>query len=60
MTIRNDTLSLADWVAGYARQEQGIPQHATVRLLDALLDLADRARLLEDATIHAHERPDAA
>jgi hypothetical protein len=49
--IRNDYQSAADFVAGYARREEGIPHHATLRLLDMLLDLADRARLLENATI---------
>jgi hypothetical protein len=60
MSIRNDYQNAADWVSGYVHRDEPIPVRAANRLLDTLLDLADRARLLEDATIRAHERPDAA
>jgi len=60
MTIRNDYLNLADFCSGYVQRDEPIPVRTARVLVQALLDLADRAELLENATIRAHERPDAA
>ena len=51
MSIANDYLSTADWVAGYAMRQETISPHAARHLAQVLMDLADRAKRLERAEI---------
>jgi hypothetical protein len=51
--ISSDYQNLADFVAGFAKRREPLPPHACGRLAEALLDLAEQAKHLEQAPIRA-------
>jgi len=51
MSLRDEYLNAADWVAGYAYRDLSIPPQASATLAQVLLDLAERVRLLEAAVL---------
>ena len=55
MSIANDYQNLADYVSGFATRQVPIEPRLAAMLATALLDLADRAKLLERRPVEADE-----
>jgi len=51
MTIASDYQNAADFVVGFATRDEPIPARTAAALAQALLDLADRVRHLEDVPL---------
>lgn len=49
--ISEDYARISDWVAGFVLRQEHMPMHAQANLAQALMDLADRAALLERSTL---------
>ena len=49
--ISEDYARISDWVAGFVLRQEQMPMHAQANLAQALMDLADRAALLERSTL---------
>lgn len=57
--LSNDLAGLTDWLAGYYDRRQPIPVHTIGNLVDVMLDIVERAELLEQSTIRTPEDDDA-
>lgn len=57
--LSNDLAGLTDWLAGYYAREEPLPVHALGNLVGVMLDIVERAELLEQSTIRHPEDDDA-
>ena len=51
MSLTSEFHGIADWVAGHALRNEPIEPHAAGHLAAVLLDLADRAKLLQQLPV---------
>ena len=59
MSIANDYQNVEDYSGGFAYRKEPIPPDIAAVMATALLDLAERAKLLERVTFQADEHTDA-